>query len=73
MPIISPIFENVESRVSEHPECRDVRPFTPPLSPFDRLALYRNMSEAQQDPLESLTAEEANRIIHSRRKIRYGT
>ncbi|KAE9367696.1 hypothetical protein N431DRAFT_348541 [Stipitochalara longipes BDJ] len=31
------------------------------------------MSEGQQDPLESLTPEEANRIIHSHRKVRYGT
>jgi hypothetical protein len=52
--------------------CRDVRPFTPPLSPFDRLALNYNMSEGQQDPIESLTPEEANRIIHSHRKVRYG-
>ena len=52
--------------------CRDVRPFTPPLSPFDRLALNYNMSEDQQDPIESLTPEEANRIIHSHRKVRYG-
>jgi hypothetical protein len=73
MPIISPIFEGFEGRVSTaHPECRDVRPFTPPLSPFDRLGLNYNMSEGQQDPLESLTPEEANRIIHSHRKVRYG-
>ncbi|PMD55153.1 uncharacterized protein K444DRAFT_538623 [Hyaloscypha bicolor E] len=31
------------------------------------------MSEGQQDPIESLTPEEANRIIHSHRKVRYGT
>jgi hypothetical protein len=30
------------------------------------------MSEGQQDPIESLTPEEANRIIHSHRKVRYG-
>jgi hypothetical protein len=50
-------------------------PFTPPpdLPPsFDRLALQDNMSEGQQDPNESLTPEEASRIIHSHRKVRYG-
>lgn len=30
------------------------------------------MSEPQHDPIESLTPEEASRIIHSHRKVRYG-
>jgi Fungal Zn(2)-Cys(6) binuclear cluster domain len=65
MPILRVSADDTELR-------RDVRPFTPPLSPFDRLALNYNMSEDQQDPIDSLTPEEANRIIHSHRKVRYG-
>jgi hypothetical protein len=74
MPIIIPVVE-------DHQDARTYRgkaegfPFTPSPSPsgaFDRLALNYNMSEGQQDPIESLTPEEASRIIHSHRKVRYG-
>jgi hypothetical protein len=74
MPIIIPVVES-------HEDARTYRrsaegfPFTPSPSPsgaFDRLALNYNMSEGQQDPTESLTPEEASRIIHSHRKVRYG-
>jgi hypothetical protein len=44
---------------------------TPPLTRFERLGLNYNMSEGQ-DPIETLTPDEANRIIHSHRKVRYG-
>jgi hypothetical protein len=74
MPIIIPVVES-------HEDARTYRrsaegfPFTPSPSPsgaFDRLALNYNMSEGQQDQTESLTPEEASRIIHSHRKVRYG-
>ena len=46
--------------------------------PFERLGLSYSsssctMSEAVQDPPLDLTPDEANRIIHSHRKVRYGT
>jgi hypothetical protein len=49
-----------------------------PLSSFDRLDItsYREtMSEGPSEipPIENLSPEEANRIIHSHRKVRYGT
>ncbi len=71
MPIISPIVEDART----FRRSTEAFPFTPSPSPsgaFDRLALNYNMSEGQQDPIESLTPEEANRIIHSHRKVRYG-
>jgi len=45
---------------------------SPPYTSFDRLAITYNMSEGQHDPTETLTPEEASRIIHSHRKVRYG-
>jgi hypothetical protein len=47
------------------------RQLTPPLTKFERLGLNYKMSEGQ-DPIETLTPDEANRIIHSHRKVRYG-
>jgi hypothetical protein len=73
MPNFRPVVED-----SKPPSFRETSVLTPPLSPslFDRLALNHNMSEGQhtteQDPIESLTPEEASRIIHSHRKVRYG-
>ncbi len=46
----------------------------PPLSSFERLGIsYREtMSEGPPDVIANLSAEEASRIIHSHRKVRYG-
>lgn len=64
----------------EHSETHQYRHFsaadrlTPPLQSFERLDIaYCAMSEGQGDPIENLTPDEANRIIHSHRKVRYGT
>jgi hypothetical protein len=46
-----------------------------PLSSFDRLDISHRetMSEGPAEiPIENLSPEEANRIIHSHRKVRYG-
>lgn len=67
-------------KVVEHSELhQQYRPFsdgslTPPLTSFERLDIsYCAMSsEGPQDPIENLTPDEANRIIHSHRKVRYG-
>lgn len=64
----------------EHSETHQYRHFsaadrlTPPLQSFERLDIaYCEMSsEGQGDPIENLTPDEANRIIHSHRKVRYG-
>src|SRR4051812_18484618 len=51
---------------------------TPGLSPwFDGVhnsypTPASNMSDGSQTPIENLTPDEANRIIHSHRKVRYG-
>jgi len=43
----------------------------PSFTSIERLGITSAMSEAQ-DPIENLTPDEANRIIHSHRKVRYG-
>jgi hypothetical protein len=75
MPIIIPVVEDHQDDARTYRGKAEGFPFTPSPSPsgaFDRLALNYNMSEGQQDPIESLTPEEASRIIHSHRKVRYG-
>ncbi|CAG8974134.1 hypothetical protein HYALB_00002771 [Hymenoscyphus albidus] len=54
-------------------------PVTPPIEPSPRTSSDpvhegRKMSDANQSPVSpQLTPDEANRIIHSHRKVRYGT
>jgi hypothetical protein len=74
MPIIkvvslneTPNFHQYQYRFFSEQE----RELTPPLTKFERLGLNYKMSEGQ-DPIETLTPDEANRIIHSHRKVRYG-
>ncbi len=63
----------------EHSELHQYRATTesesPPVTSFERLGIsYCAMSsEGPQDPIDNLTPDEANRIIHSHRKVRYGT
>ncbi len=80
MPIIQVV--RIENEHQHHsPEPHQHRHFsygdlTPPSTSLERLRLgdtYSSctMSEAPQDPID-LTPDEANRIIHSHRKVRYG-
>src|ERR1700677_2317644 len=66
MPILRILHEASES-------CRFF-PETPPLpSPSSSSYIVSSMSESQHEPIDSsLTPEEASRIIHSHRKVRYG-
>jgi hypothetical protein len=85
MPILQAIVSS--SGVAENDEelaepAREPRLFsnadqelTPPSTKFARLGISYSytMSEGIQEPDESnLTPDEANRIIHSHRKVRYG-
>jgi hypothetical protein len=66
MPILRIVYETSESyRLIPEP--------APLNSPSGSSCVLSVMSEPQQEPSEaSLTPEEANRIIHSHRKVRYG-
>lgn len=76
-----PIIQVVRIENEHHSDPYQHRHFsdgdlTPPSTSLERLRLgitYSSctMSEAPQDPID-LTPDEANRIIHSHRKVRYG-
>jgi hypothetical protein len=70
MPIIKVVSLNETPNFHQY-RLFSERDLTPPLTKFERLGLNYKMSEGQ-DPIETLTPDEANRIIHSHRKVRYG-
>lgn len=77
MPILKAVrpLEKDLSEVSFHQHRHWSEGDLEPLSNFDRLEIsYREtMSEGPSEiPIENLSPEEANRIIHSHRKVRYG-
>jgi hypothetical protein len=66
MPILRIVYETSESyRLIPEP--------APQHSPSGSSSIFSVMSESQPESGEpALTPEEANRIIHSHRKVRYG-
>lgn len=65
MPILRIVYETESYRLIPEP--------APHNSPSGSSCVLSAMSESQQEASEpSLTPEEASRIIHSHRKVRYG-
>ncbi|TVY56054.1 Protein RDR1 [Lachnellula cervina] len=85
MPILQAIIHHEHNIVEDAEHSRELRLFsngellTPPFTSFDCPGPNSTMSDGnnqvppKNDSLTSLTPDEANRIIHSHRKVRYGT